>query len=62
MRTFFYLGAIVASSANGVFFARRADTTGLHHLALFMVVAAALFLAITVTDRSLRGIGRTPAT
>lgn len=60
MRTFFYLGAITASSANGVFFARRADTTGLHHLALFMAAAAAIFLAITVVDRSLRGIGRKP--
>jgi MFS family permease len=53
LRTFGYLGAIVASAANGLFFRRGATTTGLHHLALFMLAAAVLFLVLTVADRSL---------
>lgn len=53
LRTFFYLGAIVASVATGRFFAHGADTSGLHDLAWFMVGAAALFLLITAVDRSL---------
>ena len=57
LRTFVYLGAMIASAANGVFFSHRADTTGLHHLAWFMFAIAVLFLAVTVADRSLRRIG-----
>lgn len=60
LRTFFYLGAIIASAANGVFLSRGADTTGLHHLALFMLAAAVLFLVITLLDRSLRHVVPTP--
>lgn len=56
-RTFVYLGAIVASAANAALFRQRADTGGLHQLAWFMLVAAALLLALTVFDRSLRRIG-----
>jgi nicotinamidase-related amidase len=57
LRTFGYLGAIVASAANGALLSRRADTAGLHHLAWFMLGAATLFLAVTVVDRSLRRVG-----
>ncbi|MEV8055521.1 MFS transporter [Streptomyces antimycoticus] len=57
LRTFFYLGAMVASSANGAFFGARADTGGLHGLAWFMLVVTGLFLALTVVDRSLGRIG-----
>lgn len=57
LRTFFYLGAMVASSANGVFFGARADTGGLHGLAWFMLAVTGLFLALTVADRSLGRIG-----
>jgi MFS family permease len=59
LRTFMYLGAIVSSVATGFFFPHRADTAGLHHLAWFMLVVSALFLAITAADRSLRRVGRT---
>ncbi len=62
LRTFGYLGAIVASAANGAFLSGRADTGGLHHLAWFMVAIAALFLVTTVADRSLSRIGAAPAT
>jgi MFS family permease len=54
LRTSGYLGAIVASAANGAFFAQRADTGGLHHLAWFLVAVSSLFLVVTVADRSLR--------
>ncbi|MFS4106148.1 MFS transporter [Streptomyces sp. PD-S100-1] len=60
LRTFGYLGAITASAANGAFFGQRADTGGLHHLAWFMLTASALFLVLTVADRSLRRLGETP--
>jgi MFS family permease len=53
MRTFFYLGAIAASTTGGLVFAHGATTAGVHDLALVMLAAAALFLAITVADRSL---------
>jgi MFS family permease len=56
LRTFMYLGAMVASSAGGAFFGRRATTSGLHGLAFFMLAAAAVFLVLTLVDRSL---GRT---
>lgn len=58
LRTFSYLGAILAAAASGSFFGKRADTTGLHELAVFMVVASAIFGAMTVLDRSLARIGR----
>jgi len=54
LRTFSYLGAIVAAAASGAFFPHRADTGGLHHLAWFLMVMAVLFFAVTVLDRSLR--------
>ncbi|MES4907330.1 MULTISPECIES: MFS transporter [unclassified Streptomyces] len=57
MRTFFYLGAIVASSAYGAFYGARADTGGLHGLAWLMLAVAAVFLAVTAVDRSLGRIG-----
>ncbi|WP_392674756.1 MFS transporter [Streptomyces sp. LN785] len=57
LRTFGYLGAIIASAADGAFFGQRADTGGLHHLAAFMLAVSALSLAVTVADRSLRRVG-----
>lgn len=57
LRTFGYLGAIVASAANGAFFPHRADTAGLHHLAWFLLAVSTLFLAVTVVDRSTARVG-----
>ncbi|WP_346267282.1 MFS transporter [Streptomyces sp. SID4982] len=57
LRTFGYLGAIIASAAGGALFGQRADTGGLHHLSWLMLAVSALFLAVTVADRSLRGLG-----
>jgi len=60
LRTFMYLGALAASAATAAFFPHRADTPGLHGLALFMGIGSALLLAITLPDRSLRTL--TPRT
>ncbi|MFC8825677.1 MFS transporter [Streptomyces sp. NPDC057137] len=57
LRTFGYLGAIIASAANGAFYGEHVDTGGLHHLAWFLLAVSVLFLAVTVVDRSLRRIG-----
>jgi MFS family permease len=54
LRTFGYLGSMIASSATAVSFGRHASTAGMHHLAWFMLAAGALFLATTLPDRSLR--------
>ncbi|WP_416960338.1 MFS transporter [Streptomyces sp. Agncl-13] len=54
LRTFMYLGALAASAATAAFFPHRADTPGLHDLALFMAAGSALLLVITLPDRSLR--------
>ena len=58
LRTFMYLGAMLASSASGAFFGTSASTDGMHELAIFMVSVAAVFLAITVLDRSLLRVDR----
>jgi MFS family permease len=58
LRTFMYLGAIVSSSASAGFFGERADTAGLHDLALFMLGACVLLVVLVLGDRSLRRIGR----
>jgi MFS family permease len=54
LRTFMYLGAMVASAATGSFFGPRADTGGLHHLAWFVLAVSVLFLVVTLFDRTLR--------
>ncbi|MER6926212.1 MFS transporter, partial [Streptomyces spiralis] len=52
LRTFMYLGALAASAATAGFFPHRADTAGLHGLALFMIVGSALLLASALPARS----------
>jgi len=61
MRTFFYLGAITASAANGIVFRDGATTAGMHELALVMMAASVLFLVLTLADRSLRRDAHQPA-
>ncbi|MEJ2862474.1 MFS transporter [Actinomycetospora flava] len=53
MRTFFYLGAIIASAANGIVFRDGATTPGMHELAIVMLAASAVCLVLTLADRSL---------
>ncbi|WP_417466434.1 MFS transporter [Kitasatospora paranensis] len=57
LRTFGYLGAIVAAAAGAACYPHRADTAGLHELAWFMLGCAVLFLALTLADRALRLTG-----
>ncbi|HEX6500477.1 MAG TPA: MFS transporter [Micromonosporaceae bacterium] len=61
LRTCGYLGALIASAATAAFFARHADTSGLHHLSLFLLVVGVLLLAATLLDRSLRRVGTSGA-
>ncbi|HEV7655576.1 MAG TPA: MFS transporter [Mycobacteriales bacterium] len=56
LRTFTYLGAIVAAAANAAVFPHGADSAGLHHLAVFALVVSGLLLAASLLDRSLRRI------
>lgn len=58
LRTFFYLGAILASASNGLFLGSSADTAGVHQIAVFAGVVAALMLVVTLLDRSLGSVGR----
>ncbi|WP_083707068.1 MFS transporter [Intrasporangium flavum] len=58
LRTFMYVGAVLASAATGHFLGASADSDGLHEIAVFAAVAAALMLAVTLADRSLTAIGR----
>ncbi|WP_225097607.1 MFS transporter [Streptomyces sp. CoH27] len=60
LRTFGYLGALAASAATAGFYPHRADTAGLHGLALFMLAGSALLLATTLPDRSLGRLTPTP--
>jgi MFS family permease len=53
LRTFGYLGAITSAAAQGGFYGHRADSTGLHHLALFLLVIGIGFLLLNLLDRSL---------
>lgn len=58
LRTFMYLGAMIASSASGAFFHHGTTDAGLHDLAWFMAGTATLFLVITLVDRSLAWVDR----
>ncbi|MET3565504.1 MFS family permease [Leifsonia sp. 563] len=57
LRTFFYLGAIVASVVYGNVYGAHATTGGLHVLGWVVIGISVVFLLITVLDRSLRAIG-----
>ena len=57
LRTFAYMGSMVASSTTAASFGQRADTGGMHQLAWVMLAAGTLYLLLTVFDRAL---GRTP--
>ncbi|MCQ4204166.1 MFS transporter [Streptomyces coelicoflavus] len=53
LRTFAYIGSMVASSATAASFGQHADTGGLHRLAWVMLGAGVLFLLLTLFDRTL---------
>lgn len=53
LRTFAYVGSMVASSTTAASFGQRADTGGMHHLAWIMLGAGVLYLLLNVFDRTL---------
>jgi hypothetical protein len=53
-----YIGGITASVIYGNVYGDRASTQGLHVLGWVVVGIAVVFLAITVSDRSLRSVGK----
>lgn len=61
LRTFAYVGSMIASSATATSFGERAGTAGMHRLAWIMLGAGVLFLLLTVFDRSLRRPATGPA-
>ncbi|WP_214414121.1 isochorismatase family protein [Sphaerisporangium fuscum] len=58
LRTFTYLGAVLAPAADAAFFREGATTGGLHRLSLLLLAVAVPLLAVTLADRSLRRVGR----
>ncbi|MFC7640994.1 MFS transporter [Streptosporangium lutulentum] len=52
LRTFAYIGSMIASSATAVSFGQRADTGGMHRLAWVMLGAGVLYLLLTLFDRT----------
>ncbi|MGV3466136.1 MAG: MFS transporter [Heyndrickxia sp.] len=60
LRTFMYMGAMLASAANGLFLKTAAITDGLHHLTIFCLVIGFLLIIITLLDRSMSKIGKHP--
>ncbi|WP_437032712.1 MFS transporter [Streptomyces sp. enrichment culture] len=57
LRTFAYIGSMVASSATAASFGQHADTGGLHRLAWVMLGAGVLYLLLTLFDRTLGRAG-----
>lgn len=60
LRTFAYVGAMVASATTAASFGQRADTGGMHHLAWIRLGAGVLYLLLTVGDRTLGPRASTP--
>ncbi|MGW1465948.1 MFS transporter [Streptomyces sp. NPDC002308] len=61
LRTFAYIGSMVASSATAASFGEHADTGGMHQLAWVMLGAGVVYLLLTVCDRTLgRGAAAAP--
>ncbi|WP_433043957.1 MFS transporter [Dactylosporangium sp. CS-033363] len=54
LRTFGYLGSIVASAATAKSYGSSASTAGMHELGWIMLGGSVLFLVITAFDRGLR--------
>jgi len=57
LRTFMYLGAIIASVVYGNVYGARATTGGLHVLGWVVIGVSVVFFLITVFDRTLAKVG-----
>ncbi|MEZ0448302.1 MFS transporter [Cellulomonas sp. ICMP 17802] len=60
LRTFTYLGAIVAAAVVAAAYATGAHTGGLHHLAALMLACGVALLVVSLLDRSLTTERHTP--
>lgn len=58
LRTFMYMGALLASAANGLFLKSDKITNGLHHLTIFCLVIGFILIIITLLDRSISKVGK----
>lgn len=58
LRTFMYMGAMLASSANGLLLKSSAMTLGIHHIAYFCGGISFILILITLLDRSLVKVGQ----
>ncbi|MBV2358062.1 MFS transporter [Streptomyces sp. J2-1] len=54
LRTFSYVGSMIATATTAAAYGQRADTHGLHTLAWIMLAAGVVYLLLTVFDRTLR--------
>lgn len=55
-RTFGYIGSIASSALIGIVFHTKVSDTGMHHIAILMMVVSIVALIMTITDRRLRVI------
>jgi hypothetical protein len=58
LRTFMYMGALIASAANGLFLKPDTMTIGIHQIAIFTSSISLLLIIITLLDRSLSKVGK----
>ena len=58
LRTFTYLGAILAAAINAWCFGRHASTSGLHDLGVVLVALSIVQTIVTLLDRRLGEVGR----
>ncbi|KAA9158771.1 MFS transporter [Amycolatopsis acidicola] len=61
LRTFTYVGALLASAASAAFYGHGADTSGLHGMAVLLVCVSSLLFVVTLVDRPLRRVGHDAA-
>lgn len=54
LRTFGYIGSIASSALIGIVFHTKVSDTGMHHIAIIMMVVSVIALIITMADRQLR--------
>lgn len=58
LRTFGYIGSIASSALIGIVFHRRVSDSGLHHIAIIMIVVSFIALIMTLADRRLKVISK----
>ncbi|WP_413379295.1 MFS transporter [Paenibacillus taichungensis] len=54
LRTFGYIGSIASSALIGIVFHTKITDSGLHHIAIIMIVVSIIALILTIADRRLK--------